>query len=319
MSFNLMGKLRSWFTEHWGLKIVSLLLAIGFWFYAQGEEMVQVTRTIPFHIGLEAKGRRLGISKRSHDSIYIRLEAPRGLLSVLSSGDISASHMITGVEKAGEYSFRVLPGDVKIPSSAVRVTSIYPETVTVMVDETITKKLPIEVNFMGEPAFGYKVLKDKVELDPNAVLADGPKEKLDAIESIKTEPIELVGRTRSFRKIARLEINPDVHVTSESVIDIFIPIREEYTEHDYADVQVKPLGLPADGLYVVLDTPVISFVLKGPKSELERLAANGVLAYVDVNRLKRGSYDLPATFILPDTVSLKMDPPAVKLRVEKAH
>ncbi len=309
--------IRDWFTEHWGLKLVSLILAIGFWGYAINEEMVEVTRAVPLRVDIQGAGKKLSISKRSAESLYVRLRAPRGSLSLLSAGDVTASHKIENLDRAGEYSFRVLPTDIKLPSSGIAVTSILPEIVSVEIDEDIVKKLPVQANFVGEPAYGYKILTEKVEVDPNAVLVEGPKSRLEKIEFIQTEPIGLIGRTRSFRMIARLMLEPTFRVTSESVIDVFVPIREEFSELQFNDIIVKPLGLPDNGNVVVLDTPVISFTLKGPKSELDRLIKEGVLIYADVSGLKRGSYDIPATLILPETISVKGDPPIVKLHVDR--
>ncbi len=319
MILNFLKALRGWLTEHWGLKLVSLLLAIGFWFYALGEEMVEVTRYIPLRIEMETGERKFSVSKRTTESLYVRLRAPRGLLSVLSTGEVSAYHKIEGLKRTGDYSFRVTSADIKLPSSNIRVANILPEVVSVVIDETIFKKVTIEPDFVGEPAYGYKILKDKVELDPNAVLIEGPKEKLELIDVVKTEPIELVGRTRSFRMMVRLIPEVNTRLTSEGIVDIFVPVREEFSEQAFDQVPVKPLGLPGAGLYTSIDTDKISFSLKGPKSELDRLASNGILAYVDVSGLKKGDYELPATFILSDTVSLKGDTPKVKLRVDKVR
>ena len=41
-----------WLGRNWGLKIISLVLAIGTWYYAVGEENIEVTRVIPLRIQL---------------------------------------------------------------------------------------------------------------------------------------------------------------------------------------------------------------------------------------------------------------------------
>ena len=304
-------------SDHWGLKLVSLMIAIGIWFYAVGEEMMEVSRSIPIRVETDRK--ELSVANHSTNTILVRLQAPRSLLSVLSSGDVSAYHQITGVAQAGEYSFRIVHDDIRLPSEEIRVVGIFPETITVTVDETIVKKLAVEADLKGEPAFGYKVLKDKIELDPNAVLVEGSKARLSELEKIKTEPIELVGRTHSFRKLVRIANNPNLRVTSETVSDVFIPIREEYTDKNFNNVPVKPLGLPKGGAYIELENETIDIDLKGPASELERLSKEGLFVYVDVTELDKGSHEIAAELILPDAVSLKGEAPLVKLEVRKIH
>ncbi|MBI4387830.1 MAG: hypothetical protein HY582_02145 [Candidatus Omnitrophica bacterium] len=304
-------------TEHWGLKLVSLFLAIGFWFYAVGEETVEVVRNIPLRIETEKK--EMSVASQSVNSLNVRLRAPRSLLSVLSSNEVKAFHRVSGVTQAGEYSFRINSDDIKLGSGEIRVTGIFPETVGVTIDETIVKKLPVVPNLVGDPAYGYKVLKEKVEVDPNAILIEGPKVQLGKLDAVKTEPIELIGRTHSFRKLVRIILEPNLKPTSETIIDVFVPIYEEYSERSFPKILVKPLGVPAKDAYAELDTETISFDLKGPASELERLSQAGVFVYVDVTNLEKGSHEIPVKFVLPETVSLKGQPPKVKLTIKKSH
>lgn len=305
----------SWVTEHWGLKLVSLLLAIGFWFYASGEETIEVVRSVPLH--METGKKELIISEKTVSSVAVRLRAPRALLSVLSSADVSGFHRVVGVTQAGEYSFRVTGEDIKVPSNEIQVTGIFPEVVTVSIDEMIVKKLPVEPHLAGDPAYGYKILKERLEVDPNAILVEGPKAQVSKVESVKTEPIELVGRTRSFRKLVRLALGGNMRPTSETIIDVYIPISEEYNEQAFSGIPVKPLGIPGKGLYPVLEAGTVSFSLKGPVSQLERLSQGDLFAYVDVTGLEKGSRSVPAHLILPETVSLKDDPPQVRVEIKE--
>ena len=304
-------------TENWGLKFVSLLLAIGFWFYAAGKEMVEVSRTIPLRIEMEK--REFSVARGSIATISVRLRAPRALLSVVSAGDISAFHRISGIAQGGEYSFRISSSDIKAPSDEIKVVGIFPEIVNVAIDETIVKKLSVQPNFVGDPAYGYRILKDKIGIDPNAILAEGSKAKLSGLDSVKTEPIELVGRTRSFRKLVHVMLGPNLRAVSDTIIDVFVPIREEYSEQTFSNVSVKPLGISSKDSYPELETETISFELKGPANELERLSRGDVFVYIDVTGLEKGSHEIPARFVLPDTVSLKGEPPVVKLDIKKIH
>jgi len=305
----------SYLTENWGLKVVSLLLAVGFWFYAVAEESIEVSRNIALEVVADRQG--LSIANQSTEFLYVRLRAHRSLLSVLSAEPVSAYHKITGAIQAGEFSFRLEASDIKLPSDEIRVVGIFPEIVTVTIDETIVKKLAVEPNFQGEAAFGYKVLKEKIRLDPNAILVEGPKAQLSKMDSVKTKPIELVGRTQSFRKLLHVILPPNLRASSETIIDVFVPIREELSEKAFAEVPVKPLGIAGNELYVDLETEVVSFELKGPKSELGKLAESGVFVYVEVSELGKGTHEVPVTFVLPEAVSLKGEVPIVNLRVQK--
>ena len=305
----------SWLTENWGLKLISLLLAIGFWFYVVGEESIEITKTIPLEI--LSPNEKLSVVKSSTAFLEVTLQSPRHLFSALSSSNISASHKIEGVQKAGDYSFNLGSGDFSIPTPEIRVVKIFPSFVTVTLDEVIVKKLSIVVDFVGEPAYGYRVDQEGIELDPNAVLVEGPKTALEKIDTIKTEPIQLVGRVRSFRRSVKIRSGPEMKVVGEGLVEVQIPIKAEFTERELPDVVIKSLGTPSSDLYARLNTEKIAIVLKGPRALLDKLAAKDILAYVEVEGLKEGIHDVPIKLILPQDIVLKNDSPVASVEIKK--
>ena len=46
--------MKHWLGRNWGLKIISLVLAIGTWYYAVGEENIEVVRVIPIKIQMSS-------------------------------------------------------------------------------------------------------------------------------------------------------------------------------------------------------------------------------------------------------------------------
>ena len=305
-----------WLTENWGLKLISLLLAVGFWFYVVGEESIEITKTIPLEILPPSE--KLSVVKSSTSFLEVTFQSPRHLFSALSSADVVARHKIEGVQKAGDYSFNVASSDFSLPAPEIRIIKIFPSFVTVTLDEVIVKKLAVQVELVGEPAYGYRVDQEAIELDPNAVLVEGPKAILEKMDTIKTEPIQLVGRVRSFRRTVRARPLPEIRVVGDSVTEVQIPIKAEFSERELSEVPVKPLGLPSANHYVRLETDRVAVVLKGPRAILDKLSATDLLAYVEVEGLKEGTHDVPVQFILPPDLNLKDDAPHVVVQVKRA-
>lgn len=302
-----------WLTRNWGLKIISLVLAIGTWYYAVGEENIEVTRVIPLKI--QMSNEQMTVSEISAKAVEVTLSAPRALIVNLASQDIQAVHKIGPETKAaGEYSFRLEPSEIRVPSFQIRVSKIIPETLTVKLDELVVQKLEIQPDFVGEPAIGYKLLADEVRMDPNAVLTQGPKGVLGQMKFAKTGPIDLVGRIRSFYRSVEVKLPPGVKPMSESLVNVYIPIREEFGEKEFKDVPVRILKAPAASGVVDLDPDKVSFILKGSKLYLEKLTSETLLTYVDLADLKKGDYELPLQVVLPENVSLK-DKEPIKIKV----
>ncbi|MFA5168075.1 MAG: hypothetical protein WC530_06055 [Candidatus Omnitrophota bacterium] len=301
-----------WISRNWGLKVISLVLAAGTWYYAVGEENIEVTRVIPLKIQMASP--QMTASEISTKVVQVMLSAPRTLIVNLASQDIQAVHKIDPeIKSAGEYSFRLEPSEIRLPNFQIRVVKIVPETVTVKLDELIVQKLEIQSDFVGEPAVGYKLLADELRMDPNAILTQGPKGVLEKMKFAKTEPIDLVGRIRSFYRTVEVKLPPGVKPMSESLVNVYIPIREEFGEKEFKDVPVRILRSPAASGVVDLSPDKVTLVLKGSKLYLEKLASETLLAYVDLADLKKGDYDLLLQVVLPENVSLK-DKEPIKIK-----
>ena len=304
-----------WLTDHWGLKLVSLLLAVGFWFYVVGEESIEMTKTVPFEILPSTD--KLSVVKSSTSYLEVTFQSPRHLFSALSSSSITARHKIEGIQNPGDYSFNVQQSDFSLPAPEIRVVKIFPSFVTVTLDEVIVKKVPIKVDLMGDPAYGYRVDQEAIELDPNAALVEGPKAILEKVESVKTEPIQLVGRVRSFRRTARIHSTSEVRVTGDGITEVQIPIKPEFSERELAGVQVRSLGRPSPEHVARINNAEMNVTLKGPRAVLDQIEPDKLLAYVEVEGLKEGIQDIPIKFILPQDVMLKEDPPLASVEVKR--
>ncbi len=293
-----------WLNRDTGLKILALILAVGLWYYALGEEGIEITRTVPLQI--ELSNEQMSILKVSAETVQVTLNAQRGMLSKIASEEFVAVHELgTEISSSGDYSFRLEARDIKMPAPYIQVTNIDPDIIHVTLDELIIKKLEIRPDFLGEPAFGYKVREDEIQLNPNAILIEGPKAQLESLDFVRTKPVDLVGRIRSFRRTVELNLPSNVKPLSEAFIDVFIPIKEEFDEKKFEEIPVKVLKDPGENRIVELKPAVVSFVLKGSRRQLEKLKPEGILAYLDTAGLQTGVHELPVQLVLPEEVSLK--------------
>lgn len=306
-----------WFTKNWSLKLISFVLAVGLWYYAVGEEGIQVTRVVPLQ--LEVKNPQMSILKTSARNVQVTFMAPRALVSEITSEDIQAVHVISGdINKAGDYSFRLEGSEIKVNNPQIRIIRIEPETLQVTLDELIVKKMEIKPAFIGDPAFGYKLKTEEIQLNPNAVLVEGPKGKLEQLDGIKSEKINLVGRTRSFRQTISLQLPPNVKLSGgETLVDLYVPIIEESDEKRMDDIPVKVVKNSGENQKIDVVPPKISFSVRGSKKQLEKISPENIFAYVDVSHFSQGSNDAPVEFFLPDSVAIKGDPIKVKVNIKK--
>lgn len=293
-----------WFKHGWKLKVISLGLAIGLWYYAVNEESVEITRMIPLQIKIENKN--MSLLKVSTEVLRVTFKAPRAMISEVASADIRFRHVMGNeIKQAGEYSFRPDPRELILPSMGLHTVKIEPSIVRVIVDELVTQKLPVKPNFLGEPAFGYKVREDELQLDPNAVMVQGPKGEIEKITAILTRPINLTGRTRSFRVSTALQFPETLSSQSASMVDLYIPIHEVSEEKELTEIPVKMIR-PSGALGVAeLNPQKISVVIQGPRRILKNLSAEKMHAYADLSGLDYGEHVVNVSWVFPPGVALK--------------
>lgn len=293
-----------WLKRGFKLKMIALILAVGLWYYAVNEEGVEIVRIIPIEVAIE--NTNMGILKVSTEKLRVTLKAPRAMVGQVASADIRARHQFgREMKQAGEYSFHTDPREINLPSLGLQILKIEPQVVRVLVDELVTQKLPVQHHFQGEPAFGYKIREEELQMDPNAVLVHGPKGEIEKMSAVLTKPISLTGRTRSFRVSTGFSLPKHVSVQAIESVDVFVPIHEVSEEKELADVpirMVRPSG--ALGLAELIPQKT-SVVVQGPRRVLQNLESSQIRAYADLSGLDYGEHFVDVFWVFPQGVSLK--------------
>lgn len=294
------------------LKLVSLFLAIILWFYVAGEQNEDLEKRATLDIEPPPG---MVITNRSTNKADVLFRGPKNRLSLISS-DIAVYYKIEDIEKPGKCSFAVPPEGIDVPSG-VKIVSIKPSTVTVSLDRLVSKWLPIEANIKGKVGQGYRIADDKIKLNPNISLIEGPEKLLRNLEFIYTSPIKVKGYTKSF--IQRVSLQPLIkgQLPSLDIIEVTVPIEEDFVNKDFKDVRLKFLLSSTRHFPVQCSTSTVDIILTGCRHNLDKLTSKDILAFVDVADLNPGRYELPVNIKLPPDVFLLSDMPLVKIAVKE--
>jgi YbbR domain-containing protein len=177
----------------------------------------------------------------------------------------------------------------------------------------------VKANIVGEPAEGYRIDYDNIFIDPTAALVKGPQSVLIETEVILTDPIDVVGRVRSFRIRVPLKASTQYDVESKELIDVMVPIKQEGVERLIESVPINVLHASTKNFSVTIDPARIDLTLKGPRGILSKLEKKNLIAYVNVSELPRGEYQLPLMLTVPSEISLVGDVPIIKVVIEDAR
>lgn len=257
------------------LKVVSLVLAFLLWFVIAGEKTSEMGLSAP--VELQNFPKDLELTGDPVNTVEVRLRASPGIMQRLTPGDVSAQIDLAGAHE-GERIVHLTPESVRVPFG-VAVVKISPSIITLNLERTLQKTVPVRPRLLGRPAPGYEVAE--VTAEPAEVRISGPKSRVQEVESAFTEPVSVESAELDAVEnvnigledpLLRIQGNPRVRVTAR--------IRE--VEHTRTFE-----GLPVEvrrGAFVPRP-PKVTVVLAGPAEVLDRVGADSVKPYVDAGQV----------------------------------
>ena len=120
------------FVQNLGLKVISLLLAIGLWLVVARFPVAEVVLNVP--IVFERVPDKLEMQSTNATEAQIRVRGPERLVRHLRSADVSA-HVDLSAVVLGSHTFDLAPGNVHVPNT-LEVVQINPARVTVMMERS---------------------------------------------------------------------------------------------------------------------------------------------------------------------------------------
>lgn len=186
--------------NNFGLKILSLGIAVIFWFViinSQDPVESKTFKNVPVKVLNEAQvlEREKVLEVISGDTIDVEVEGRRSILEQLTETHIEATADLSEVSFMDTVLIKAtVPGypDVKVLNSGENVMKL-------LFDDYVTKRFNFKVNTLGEPLAGYYV-GDALP-SPNIIRISGAKTVLDTIKEVLLE-VDVSGRSVDFTTTA---------------------------------------------------------------------------------------------------------------------
>ncbi|HYK90968.1 MAG TPA: CdaR family protein [Acidobacteriota bacterium] len=195
---------REFILENWALKLTSILFAWILWLFVRGEPGAERVITVPLEVRIS---RDMEITNERPTSVDITV---RGTISNAWFGpSIPTCDIDLQGYREGEHVVPLLPENVRLPrASGLEVLKINPARITLMLERTISKEVPVAVPTRGEPASGYEIYGRSAL--PGMILITGPRSHVEHIQNISTEPISITGQKLPIRMFANLDIRDNL-------------------------------------------------------------------------------------------------------------
>jgi YbbR domain-containing protein len=290
-----------------GLRILSLLLAIGLWVFVNaGHHDAETSLQVPISYQELPTG-MLILNPRPH---FVKLEVlgPPTLLSLLDPGRLTLRLDLTGVS-AGQASFKITPGMFAVPrqTSIIRIS---PSQIVLDIDRIVTRNVPVHLNIKGKVAKGYAIAT--IELEPAEVKVAGPSTLVSRIIQLNTAPLDVRGAISDIKRTVEL-VNPSdkVQVAAQAV-QAAVTLQEVIADREFRNV---PIDVRDSNFKYKVEPSHATVTLRGPVLKLAGLSLKGAV-FIDADGIAPGWHDLPIQINLPDGVELvRQVPEKVRLRM----
>ena len=275
-----MVQIRSLF-NNWGLKIVSLIVAIFLWLFVtnyQDPETVLTVNNVPVKLlhteAVKSEGKIYIVLDDSDTIPVVTINAPRSIVDKLEADNVIATADLEDMNP--DYTVPITITTNKYSDSISNISGSI-RSVSLSVEDEARAIFPIETTVAGSAADGYQM--GQVAMDQNQVRVTGPKSEVERVKSAGV----IVDISDSDRTVST---NAEIHLYDEDGRDIDIDknltlnidkvmVRVEVLPLKVVPIKIAVSGKPVEGYRMTGETAVEpgQVMVAGKKSTLEALSA----------------------------------------------
>lgn len=290
--------------ENFRLKAIALLMALLLWVGVNSvDSELQVIVDVP--VELVNLPDELAIADEWQGTIDVRLRGSAQRFRDIRAGQIGPRIDLSHAS-AGENIIPLSAEDLRIPLGT-EVESIVPRDIRVVLEERVVAAVPISSVVEGEPATGYEVT-GKI-LDPSTAWVSGPRSRVDALDHVQTQMVNVAGREDSFTQVVALRSGDDfIELTSDREAELTIVIHEKAIN---MQVDGVPVAVINSDFRVDINPEEIGVVISGPPSILEGITIENFVVEIDAAGLNPRADD----YFIEPSISFRPDSLAETLNV----
>ncbi|MGH9370869.1 MAG: CdaR family protein [Vicinamibacterales bacterium] len=272
--------------RHLGLKVVALALATLLWLSVAGEHIVERIIRVP----LEFRNipPQLEVVGDPPSTVDVRLRGSSALLSRLEAGEVVAVLDLANA-RPGSRLFHIRNDEVRSPYG-VEVTQVVPGTLGIEFEKSARRVIPVVAPVEGDPQPGFVV--GPVTAEPATVEVIGPQSRLKKLAQATTEPVSVDGARQNVRDVVAVGVTDSaVRLVKPQDVTVIVSVVPAPVERELSHVLVRGRNL-GDGLQHKVTPEAVTVTVRGRRDELTGMRPEMVDAFVDLDGLGAGRYNL---------------------------
>ncbi len=295
----------------WPAKVLSLAAAVLLVLFNNMTRLEERSFSAPLEVHTPDA---LVLNELPPERVRVQLRGESEDIFRLQEGDLEFYLDLTGRSSPGEYRVPVqLRKRYAAEAFGVVEITIQPAEITVSLAERATREVDVVPNFVGAPPSGHRL--QQYTLNPPEIEIVGPPERLDAVEWVETEPIELSERTGSFSAKVRLRApDPLVKLPAGEQVELEAVIEETVVLTTFEPIEVVLINLDRD-LEPVGDLPTGLVRVQAMQGIYDTIGPGQVQIIADASGVDGpGVHEVPARPLLPSgMLVLRYEPTVVEL------
>lgn len=297
------------FTRDVGLKLLSVVMAFGLWFFVNAAER-DTEQAFQVAVELHNLPPDLILISPPIDFVDLRVTGPRTLLARIDPDRLTIPLDLSGV-RPGPAVFRLRTDTLNLPRG-VNIVRLTPSEVTLQFARRISRKVPVRVAFQGKPPTDLRVTETSVA--PEEIEIIGPEPTVRRIEAWETEPLDL-SHARAGLLERDLPLAGPPQYVSLSARQVHVTVRLEEPE-DTRVLEKVPVVVRNTRYRASVQPQEVRLTVRGPRSAVRALELIHGAVYIDGAGKEPGRYKLEPKADLPAGLSLvKVQPPLVQVRI----
>ena len=263
-------RLRETLTHNLGIKISSVVLALFIYAYVYSKEEQETILQVP--MALAGLPEHLTYQGDVPDRVRVRVRARGVELWRLRAQPPQAVIELREAEP-GQLLRPVTTSDVRLPSGVVaQVRQIVDQPdLRLQIERMVSRRVPVQPVLTGRPGAGATRYGD-LEVDPDSVSIEGAESLVEPVKELRTEEINLDGRSTSLEEWVRVK-GPDGLSLSTEEVWVRVPV-ERLVERTMGPVEVRLP--PALSLTWTTQPESVDVQMRGPASLLDDVVPGGL-------------------------------------------
>lgn len=178
---------RRYIFHNFGLKILSLAMALGLWWAVAHDTPAEIEVLVP--IEFQHLPANLEITSEAIPQARIRLRGPSRLIQRIRPTDVHAEIDLASAIP-GERTYDFSSQQVHVPDDT-EVVQVVPTQFALSFDRREVRKVQIHPRVIGTFASGLRI--GRVVADPAEITIAGPAKRVDAVDVAITDPVDATG------------------------------------------------------------------------------------------------------------------------------